>query len=324
MKSKNGKILLRYDTYSDILEEYMNLEEFRNLSSLTISSKRLTITSLINYLGDNNVRDFQHCLQKNVTGYLSSLAGLASSTISGRTFILRHFFNFLNSKNLTIFSGSELFPVIFTNKQERILSFYSIKEIGRVISATDRSTPYGKRDFIVVLLAAELGIRSGDIIRLKISNIHWERNTIEFVQYKTKTFNQLPLLEHIRYAFIDYLKNGRPESNLEYIFIGKRNGGKPLSNTCIHQIISKYFCKAGIDISERKHGPHAMRHSLASNLLHNNTPMHVIKDVLGHSNINTTRMYLNIDIDSLRELSLEVPYETEWYLRLPRYLLWHC
>lgn len=83
-----------------------------------------------------------------------------------------------------------------------------------------------------------------------------------------------------------------------------------MTNTCIHQIVSKYFDKAGIDISERKHGPHAMRHSLASNMLHNNTPMHVIKDVLGHSNINTTRMYLNIDVDSLRELALEVPYET--------------
>lgn len=310
MHKKTTKILLRYDIYLDILEEYLNLEEFRSLSPLTISSKRVTITSFMNYLGDNNVKDFHHCKQKNVTGYLSSLADLSSSTISGRIFILRHFFNYLNSRNLTQFSGNELFPVIFTNKQERILSFYSIDEIRRIVSAIDRGTPYGKRDFIVVLLAAELGIRSGDIIRLKMSNIHWEHNTIEFIQYKTKIFNQLPLLENIKYALIDYLKNGRPESDLEYIFIGMKNGGKPLTNTCIHQIVSKYFKKAGVDISERKHGPHAMRHSLASSMLHNNTPMYVIKEVLGHSNINTTRMYLNIDIDTLRKLALEAPYET--------------
>lgn len=66
-----------------------------------------------------------------------------------------------------------------------------------------------------------------------------------------------------------------------------------------------------IDTSKRKHGPHAMRHSLASNLLHNNTPMYVIKEVLGHSNLNTTRMYLNIDIDTLRTVALEVPYEAK-------------
>ncbi|MCK9218239.1 MAG: tyrosine-type recombinase/integrase [Firmicutes bacterium] len=309
MGNKITKLLLRYETYSDILEEYLNLEEFRNLSPLTISSKRLTITSFMNYLGDSKVKNFHNCSQKNVTGYLSSLAHLSSSTISGRTFILRHFFNYLSSKNITLFSGNELFPVIFTNKRERILSFYSTKEIRRVISTIKRSTPYGKRDFIVILLAAELGIRSGDIVRLKMSDIHWERNTIEFNQHKTKTFNQLPLLENIKYALIDYLKNGRPESDLEYIFIGVKNGGKPLTNTCIHQIVSKYFQKAGIDISERKHGPHAMRHSLANNMLHNNTPMYVIKEILGHLNINTTGMYLNIDIDSLRELALEVPYE---------------
>lgn len=310
MHNKTTKILLRYDSYLDILEEYLNLEEFRSLSPLTISSKRLTITSFMNYLGDNNVKDFQQCLQKNVTGYLSSLAGLTSSTISGRKFILRHFFNYLNSRKLTLFSGNELFPVIFTNKRERILSFYSNEEIRRIVSAIDRSTPYGKRDFVAVLLAAELGIRSGDIIRLKISDIHWEHDTIELIQYKTKIFNQLPLLENIKYALIDYLKNGRPKSDLEYIFIGIKNGGKPLTNTCIHGIVSKYFQKAGVDISERKHGPHAMRHSLASSMLHNNTPMYVIKEVLGHSNINTTRMYLNIDVDTLRELALEVPYET--------------
>ncbi len=310
MHNKIAKLLLRYETYSDIQEEYLNLEEFRNLSPLTISSKRVTITSFMNYLGDNDVKDFQHCLQKNVTGYLSSLVGLSSSTISGRTFILRHFFNYLHGRKLTMFSGNELFPVIFTNKRERILSFYSVEEIMRIVSAIDRSTPYGKRDFAVVLLAAELVIRSGDIIRLKNSDIHWERDTIEFVQYKTQNFNQLPLLENIKYALIDYLKNGRPESNSDHIFIGIKNDRKPLTNTCIHQIVSKYFQKADIDISERKHGPHAMRHSLASSLLHNNTPMYVIKDVLGHSSINTTRMYLNIDVDALRELALEVPYET--------------
>lgn len=310
MHAKATKILLRYEDYSDTLEDYLNLEEFRKLSPLTISSKRITIISFMNYLGDSNVRNFQNCSQSHVTGYLSSLSKLSSSTISGRTFILRHFFNFLHAKNLTLFSGNELFPVIFTNKRERILSFYSIEEIRRTIYAVDRSTFYGKRDFVVVLLAAELGIRSSDIIRLKMSDIHWERNTIEFVQYKTKTFNQLPLLENIKYALIDYIKNERPKTNSDYIFIGIKNGGKPLTNSCLHQAVSKYFKKANTDISERKHGPHAMRHSLASAMLHNNTPMYVIKETLGHSNINTTRMYLNIDIDALRQLALEVPCET--------------
>lgn len=82
-----------------------------------------------------------------------------------------------------------------------------------------------------------------------------------------------------------------------------------ISASQMHSVVSKYFALAGIDISKRKHGPHALRHSLASNLLMNNTPMHVIKDVLGHTNLNTTRVYLNIDFNTLQNFALEVPYE---------------
>ena len=79
----------------------------------------------------------------------------------------------------------------------------------------------------------------------------------------------------------------------------------------MHSVVSKYFTLTGTDISKRKHGPHALRHSLASNLLMNNTPMHVIKDVLGHTNLNTTRVYLNIDFNTLLNFALEVPYENK-------------
>lgn len=161
-----------------------------------------------------------------------------------------------------------------------------------------------------MLLASELGMRSSDISRLMISNLHWERNTIEFIQYKTKIFLQLPLLENIRYALIDYIKNARPACSCTNVFVGIRNGYAPFSNTCIHAFVSKYFKKANIDISARKHGPHALRHSLASNLMNNNTPMHIIKDVLGHTNLNTTSIYLNIDLNTLKRIALEVPYET--------------
>lgn len=306
------KVILRYQQYATVLSEYLHLEEFSSLSVLTIKSKRIALIQLINYLGDNGVFSFSNCLQKHVTNHIGQISSLSTTTISGRLFIFRHFFNHLYQAGITQYSGNELFPVIFTNKRERILSFYSVKEIKQVISVIDRETISGKRDLAIILLASVLGMRSGDICRLKLNNLHWERGTIEFIQYKTKAFLQLPLLEHVRYALIDYLKNARPSCPCPNVFIGIRNGYEPLSNTCIHIFVSKYFKKAGIDISKRKHGPHALRHSLASNLMHNNTPMHVIKDVLGHANLNTTNIYLNINLDTLRRIALEVPYETVW------------
>ena len=253
-------------------------------------------------------KTFCNFMQKRLAK--NSISGMSSSTKSGKLFILRHFFNYLYDENYIFFSGNELFPVIVSKKRDRILSFYSESEIKKLISCVSNHTTKGKRDLLIVLFAAELGIRSGDICRLKISDIHWERNTIEFIQFKTGVFNQLPLLENIKFALIDYLKDARPACESDLLFVGIKNNYQMISASQMHSVVSKYFALAGIDISKRKHGPHALRHSLASNLLMNNTPMHVIKDVLGHTNLNTTRMYLNIDFNTLLNFALEVPYES--------------
>ena len=64
---------------------------------------------------------------------------------------------------------------------------------------------------------------------------------------------------------------------------------------------------AGIDYSNKHHGPHSLRHSLATNLLNENIPISSISSILGHSNTKTTEIYLTVDEKHLKELSLEVP-----------------
>lgn len=309
MKAKNQKLILRFSNYLEIIEGYLNIDEFKTKAPSTVHGKEIVVISLCNYLGNHEILNFKNCLQKHVLNFLSSITTNATSTISAKTFILRHFFNYLHSQGITSYSGNELFPVIFTNKRERILSFYSKDEINKVISCINNTTYQGKRDLVIVLMAAELGMRSGDICRLKLSNIHWEHDTIEFSQQKTGIFNRLPLLDNLKFAIIDYLKNVRPGCESDLLFVGKRNNYGIISNSQMHNFVSRYFKKAGIDISKRKHGPHALRHSLASNMLQNNTPMYVIKDVLGHTNLNTTKIYLNIDFETLRQFALEVPDE---------------
>ena len=69
---------------------------------------------------------------------------------------------------------------------------------------------------------------------------------------------------------------------------------------------------AGIKVQNgKKHGPHALRHSLASALLEENTPLPIISEVLGHTNTESTSAYLKIDITQLRKCSLE-PISFDW------------
>lgn len=307
--SKNKKIILRFQQYEKLISQYLNLDEFREKADSTMNCKRTTVVAFCNYLGDKGIVSMTSCRHKDVLGFMDSISALSESSKSGKRFILRHFFNFLYDQKIVLYSGRELFPVIVTNKRDRILSFYSEAEISKLISCIDNKTVRGKRDLIAILLAAELGMRSSDICRLKLTDIHWERSTIEFFQFKTGIFNQLPLLENIKYALIDYLHGSRPQCNSDLVFVGIKNNHGMISASRMHSLVSKYFKLSGVDISKRRHDPHALRHSLASSLLLNNTPMYVIKDILGHTNLNTTRIYLNIDFNTLRHFALEVPDE---------------
>lgn len=77
----------------------------------------------------------------------------------------------------------------------------------------------------------------------------------------------------------------------------------------IRKIVSEYINKSGVNKEQktRKHGPHALRHSLAGQMLEKNIPLPVISSVLGHTTSETTSVYLGIDIKSLRQCALEVP-----------------
>lgn len=172
MKNKNEKLILRFSSYQEIIEGYLNINEFKNLAPSTVHGKEIVVIALCNYLGKNGILNFKNCLQKHVLDSLTSIATNATSTKSGKTFTLRHFLNYLHSQGITSYSGNELFPVIFSNKRERILSFYSKDEVHKVISYINNTTYQGKRDLVIFLLDAELGMRSGDICRLKLSDIH--------------------------------------------------------------------------------------------------------------------------------------------------------
>lgn len=81
-KPSPNKLILKYNAYAELLESYLSLDSFNYLSPLTISSKRVTIISLTNYLGDNGIKNIHNCHQRDVTNYLISISALSSSTIS--------------------------------------------------------------------------------------------------------------------------------------------------------------------------------------------------------------------------------------------------
>lgn len=276
------------------------------IKQVTILRKVRVLRFLFEYLELIDIQDLYDVTKMNVYDFLLTKSW-RSQTKSHAQFVLREFFNYMKEESFSQFGGYELYPIIITNKRDSILSYYSEEQIRKMIDSIDTSCKCGIRDKCMITIAACTGLRASDIVFLTFSEIKWDKNIISKIQRKTGVLIEIPITDQIKFLLIDYLKNHRPNINSEYIFINSVNNLPFKDAKILTNIIKKAFLKANIDISRKKAGAHSLRHSLATNMLKNNTPLPIIKEVLGHTNINTTERYISVDIEGLRRMSLEVP-----------------
>ncbi|HYX09923.1 MAG TPA: tyrosine-type recombinase/integrase [Bacteroidales bacterium] len=220
---------------------------------------------------------------------------------------IKIFFRYLNEHSILSVDYSKIIPKDNYSIQPKLPSTFTDEEIDSLLKAVDRGNPKGKRDYAILLLATKLGLRTSDICELKFANINWQSNVITINQKKTGKMLELPLLPEIGNAIINYLKHGRPVSLESHCFLQIRSPYNRIQTSDLGNLVQKYICLAGINCSNRKHGPHALRHSFASSLLKAKASLPVISEALGHKNLNSSMFYLRIDITSLRECALEVP-----------------
>lgn len=303
------KTLYIPDRFLSTMNMYTSYCQDKGLSKRTIIGKCIQMSHFFRHIHDCGVSELTALEPDSILEFLDVLRsrGFSGQSITGFLFTLRDFLKFGAESGLFPKEYNQLIPVIHTNKNERIPSLFTAGERKKILTLVNRNSSIGKRDYIILLLAIQLGIRAGDICRLRKGDIKWSRDTLEFKQHKTDNPIILPLPENMRLALLDYLKNARPDSQSDKIFVRFRAPHDPYVDTnTFSYVIKKYLIKADIDYTNRKHGLHSMRHSLASSLLKGNTPYPVITGILGHENSSTTRTYLSIDIEQLRSVALEV------------------
>lgn len=224
---------------------------------------------------------------------------------------IRVFFKYLCANGLLSDNRECLWMDVYKIKgsfRKKMPSVYTTEEVNAVINAIDRTHPQGKRDYAMTLLAARYGLRISDIIGLRFCNLEWESNRISLVQQKTGKKVVLPLSEEVGSAIIDYIKYGRPDIKLPYVFIKQHAPFGPMKASGLGTNLADWMRAAGIDSTGRKHGPHALRHSLATNLLGVNQPIPVISEILGHTTTESTTVYTRVSVDMLRQCALDVPF----------------
>jgi len=295
--------------FHEVFHAFMNARAREGISNKTLESYTIYLERFAQYLVDHQIHSVTEIDVPHIHGFIQSCAATyRTATVYCTSCMLRVLFRYLYEQQHLPRNLALAVPSIKCSKKSKIPSAYSQKEIQQLLSCIDRGNPKGKRDYAMVLIAVRLGLRASDICRLTFDNFKWESNTIELTQEKTVERIVLPLLNDVGEAVIDYIKYGRPSVRDHEVFLRLSAPIGPLKPPTLHSIVTYYMNKAGIPIPEgKKHGPHALRHSLASALLHNKTPMPVISEILGHTDSQTTSAYLKIDTLHMRDYALDIP-----------------
>lgn len=295
--------------WEGIMEAFVAYEKRAGRAARTMETHLLYLSRFSEFLDAAGVADPAVLNATMITEFVS-LTGLqfSRSTLYCTSCLLRVFLRYLHQEGHTTRNLAAFVPEVTGVKKAHLPSSYTADDISRLLAAIDRANPKGRRDYAMLLLAARLGLRASDICRLTFDSFQWDTNTLVITQQKTGQPLTLPLLAEVGTAVIEYLKYGRPSVDCPTIFLRHTAPVVPLTPPTLHSIVSQCITRAGVAVPPgKKQGPHALRHSLASELLRHETPLPVISAVLGHQDSRTTGSYLTIDLTQLRKLALEVP-----------------
>lgn len=293
--------------FHGLVFSYIAFKKAEGVSESRINAINLYLERFTNHLYNNGLRKITELDVTHIHSFIESSTKYNASTVKNAFTCLRGFLSFVHKKGYLDKDLSFIVPSIRLSRESTIPSAYSKNEVENILNCIDRCNIKGKRDYAMLLLAARLGLRASDICNLTLANLNWEQNLIEIVQEKTKKTLQLPLLNEVGDAIIDYL-HFRPKSPFKYVFLRVGNPPGKLYGHSLYMIVSRYINRAGIHVPQgKKHGPHALRHSLSSIMLENRVPLPIISEILSHASSDTTKVYLKIDISQLKECALEVP-----------------
>jgi len=242
-----------------------------------------------------------------IGAFVATLAGYQAKTVEHKLCAVRSLLRFAVADGLTDRGVLDTVPAARSSRQARIPSVWDPADVTKIIEAIDRGNPSGKRDYAIVLLVCRLGLRGVDVKRLRFADLDWPANQVSVVQAKTGRRVDLPLLKDVGWGIIDYVRDGRPQSDCPQVFLRHTAPIGPFSDQDhLHQILVKHARAAHVSLGEqRRHGMHSLRHTLATRLMEDGTPVERIADILGHQSVQSTGVYLKSSLRLLAQCALD-------------------
>lgn len=199
-------------------------------------------------------------------------------------------------------AAAVLLPRIY--RQEGLPLGPTWDEIARMLSETAGDEPVQIRDQAILRLLSIYGLRSGEVRRLKLEDLDWQRERIHIVRSKTSREETLPLEPSVGNAIAHYLRHARPETASRIVFQTVRAPYRPLSAGGLYDIVRRHLPESTSSL-RKGHGPHGLRHACARHLVESGRSFKEVGDHLGHRSPEATRVYAKVDLVSLRRVALD-------------------
>lgn len=284
------------------------------------------------YLDASGYHTCQDINLVNVNDFLLFIASQRKSSMDRVRNTLKHLSAYLVSiQNCCDFSA-----VLTTRPapRKKLRPAFSSKQVHTVMDAAAKNPSLSLRDTAIFAVAASLGLRAGDIVRLTLSDIDWIHHEIRFVQNKTGVELHLPLEASVGNAIANYILHERPKTQSPALFVRSRIPFDFMTSTAAGDRLRKYMKLSDVDytpgdgkgfhsfrrygetarwacpeVPERVH-PHQLRHSRAMHLYRAGMPLVLLSEFLGHADVNTTRIYAWADTEMKRQAIQKVSKAT--------------
>jgi site-specific recombinase XerD len=267
----------------------------------------------------NTIRQFLCCVFKknnklaaekinfdHIQYYQSLLKHIKPSSRGSLMTRIRTFFKYLEHEYGV--SHPEVFRIPLSSpawKLSGVPECISEPDVKRLLSSYDRTTNVGIRDYAIVRCCTDLALRCAEAANLSIGDFDWPEGVVTIQSTKSKTARKLPIPMRVGKAIERYLKEARPLTKQQTLFVRFRHEqGQPMGTSQIRETIRRAAMRAGLDSF---HGPHTLRHKAARDMITNGISIKTIADILGHESVETTLIYTKVNISGMSRVSGEWP-----------------
>lgn len=283
----------------DFLE---NIEYQRGYSENTIINYENDIEEFMSFLEKEGIKKISEVNYDIVRFFLMELYNkkYSRNSVSRKLSSLRSFFKFLHSKNKIEMNPFSL--VSSPKKEKRLPKFLYNEDIEKIFEVPDTIKPLGQRDYLILELLYDTGIRVGELVNIKLNDIDFSNRTIRILGKGNK--ERIVLFG----VYLDdslnlYLNDGRigilKDKNSDYLILNGR--GNNITTRGVRLIIENIIKKACIKTHAT---PHTLRHTFATHLLENGADLLTVKELLGHSSLSSTQVYTHVTNERLRNVYL--------------------